>query len=122
MALIEPRSKLELFFPDSNEFCPATFEYSTAQVAIGDAYARQSTGLVKVLMTLLAEELWVLACMKGGNPSKPFPLLKLRSPSSKEPRSASAAISCVLHVTSVNTEFHGDHVADRMLACHKSLV
>ena len=122
MRLIEPQSKLAAFFPDSDAICAAHFEVSAVELAIGDAHSSHSTGLGKDLVPLSEADLWTVACLRGGAPAKQFPLTKFRSPASKEPASALAAISCVLLLASVCRAFHGAYVASLMLSCHQSLV
>ena len=122
MRLFEPQSKLVKFFPDSDSVCAANFDASAVELAIADAYISHSTGLGKDLIPLSEAELWVVACMRGGVPGKVFPLTKFRSPAAKEPKSASAAVDCVLRLASVYRVFIGEYVATLMMACHGSLV
>ena len=119
--LIEPRSKYLKCFPDSNVDAASAFEPSIVETMILEAHAGHSQGLKRSLLSLSETELWVVACLRGGNPSKPFPLLKFRSPFTSEPTSALGAIGCLLLVASVSKAFHGMYVATLILACHESL-
>ena len=122
LRLIEPQSKLVKFFPDSDSVCAANFEASAVELAIADVHSSHSTGLGKDLMPLSEAELWVVACLRGGAPGKPFPLTKFRSPAAKEPKSASAAVDCLLRLASVYRVSWGEYVATLVMACHGSLV
>ena len=119
--LIEPRSKYLRCFPDSNVDAASAFEPSIVETMILEAHASHSQGLKRSLLSLSETELWVVACLRGGNSSKPFPLLKFRSPLTPEPTSALGAIGCLLLVASVSRAFHGMYVAALILACHESL-